>query len=132
MPFDPSARLKVYMARIIDKPCTEPEIIEILRLTRQVIEHTQGRYEYPHLSLYCDWVQHIEIDRHPQGFSILEFINDVIIRHWSSTGGLVEDVSRTLGLGPLRQEMLLLFMSTEVPTAIVDSQQIGKRSWAYF
>ena len=57
MPFDPNSRLKLYMERIIGKPCTEPEIIEVLRLTRQVIEKIQGRSEYPHLSLYCDWVR---------------------------------------------------------------------------
>jgi hypothetical protein len=121
MAFDPSARLKLYMERIIDKKCTDPEIIELLRLTRHVIEKDQVRSEYPHLSLYCDWVQHIEIDRHPQGLAILEVMNEIIVRHWADSGGLVEEVSRAIGLGLLRQEMLMLFMSKEIPTAIVDS-----------
>jgi hypothetical protein len=72
MALDPSAQLKNYIEHIIGKNCTEPEIIEIFRLIRHVIEKDRSRSEYPHLSLYCDWVQHIEIDRHPQGFAILE------------------------------------------------------------
>jgi hypothetical protein len=121
MPFDANARLKLYIERIIDKKCTEAEIIEILHLIIHVLEKDRVQKEYPHLSLYCDWVQHTEIDRHPRGLTILEFMNDIIISHWSSSGGLVEEVSRTLGLSQLRQEILMLFMSKEIPTAIVDS-----------
>jgi hypothetical protein len=90
-------------------------------LTRHVIEKDRSRTEFPHLSLYSDWVQHIEIDRHPQGVAIIEFMNDIVIRHWSDSSGLVEEVSRAFGLALLRQEMLLLIVSKGVSTAIVDS-----------
>jgi hypothetical protein len=121
MTLDPSARLNNYIEHIIGKNCTEPEIIEIFRLIRHVIEKDRSRSEYQHLSLYCDWVQHIEIDRHPQGLAILERMNDIIVRHWSDTAGLVEEISHAFGLSQLRQEITRLFMSKEISTAIADS-----------
>ena len=121
MALDPSARLNNYLKHIIGRNCAEPEIIEILRLIRHVIEKDRSRSEYPHLSLYCDWVQHIEIARHPQGLAILERMNDIIVRHWSDTASLVEEVSHAFGLSQLRQEITLLFMSKEISTAIADS-----------
>src|SRR5947209_17359365 len=120
MTFDAGNRLKVHINQIIDVPSKSSDIIEVMRLTRQVIEQDEGRSLYPHLSLYCDWVQHVEIDRHKHGFLVLERINDITLRHWADTKGFVPAVSAALGIGPLRQELLLLFMSKGIQTVLFD------------
>ncbi len=127
MSFEPSARLKGHIEAITNRACSPPDIIEVFRLTRQIIEKDQHRLQYPHLSLYCDWVQHIEIDRHPHGYVMLESMNNEVIKHWAQTDGLVTAISQSFGLASLRQELILLFMSKGISTILFDFMENWKK-----
>jgi hypothetical protein len=127
-PFDPSAKLKEYVNAMLSGRYSASDVIELFRRIRHVIEQDRARTIYPHLSLYCDWLQHIEIDRHAQGLKVLQAINDRLITGWSRPDEmLVRDISEAIGLGPLRTELGLLFMSKGIPTKIVDSSSSWRR-----
>lgn len=122
MNFDPAERLRTHFGRILGKQCFSLELIEILRLTRLIIEQQKWSKHYQTLSLYCNWVQHGKIDRHPQAWSVLEKINDILADHGSGDVSVViREISRAFGLSLLRQEMLLLFLSKSIQTDIIDS-----------
>ena len=124
-----------HFKRIQGKQFFSPEIIEILRLTRLIIEEEKWTKRYPTLSFYCDWAQavddrvhrrvlrHREIDPdpHPHALVILEKINDILIDLGGDTSSVIREISRAFGFAALRQEMLTVFKSKSVPTDIVDS-----------
>jgi hypothetical protein len=122
MNFDPAERLRTHFGRILGGQCFSPELVEILRLTRLLIEQEKWAKQYPTLSLYCDWVQHGELDRHPHTWVVLEKINDILVdKGHADVSAVIREISRAFGLAPLRQEMLWVFMSKSIQTDIVDS-----------
>jgi hypothetical protein len=121
--FDPAAQLRGHVERMLIRgQCFPPDMIEILRLTRLIIKQENWRKQYPTLSLYCDWVQHEEIDRNAHACVILEKINEILVDLGDGDiSAINREISRAFHLVPLRQEMLLLFMSKSIRTDIVDS-----------
>jgi hypothetical protein len=120
--FDPAERLRMHFGRILGKQCFSPEPLEILRLTRLIIEQERWAEQYPTLSLYCNWVQHEKIDRRPEAWFILEKINDILVDQGDSDpSAVIREISRAFGLAPLRQQMLWLFMSKSIQTDIIDA-----------
>jgi hypothetical protein len=97
-------------------------MIEILRLTRLIIEQEKWAKSYPTLSLYCAWAMHRELDRNSQALLILEKINDILLdRGGDDPSAVIREISRAFGLAALRQQMLMVFMSKSIPTDMVDS-----------
>jgi hypothetical protein len=134
MNFDPASLLRTHFKRILGKQCFSPDMIEILRLTRLIIEQEKWTNRYPTLSFYCDWAQtaddrvqrrvlrHREIDPHPHALVILEKINDILLDQGGGDVSVVNrEISRAFGFAALRQEMFMVFMSKSIPTDIVNS-----------
>ena len=108
--FAPENRLRDHVNHIITRgQCGRADLIEIMRLVRLVLEHNALSQTYLHASLYCDWIQHGEIDRHRLVFSLLEKMNEAIASYDNSRE--IASVSRLLSLADLRAELIVLFAS---------------------
>jgi hypothetical protein len=119
--YDPARRLREHVDRLIGRECSSSDLLEIMRLTRLLVEHQKSRPSYPHVALYCDWVQHGSIDRHETAWKIIELMHEAVAQH--DNGLSIVAVSEALSLAQLRQEMLVLFLSNSVRTEILDSYQ---------
>lgn len=99
------------------------EILDTIRLTRLVLENKGLRSTYPTLTLYCDWLQHTEIDRHPSVWNLIESIDQVFTRD-PDDGTLVDDIQRinsAFSLGPLRHELIELYKSIGISSFLFTS-----------
>jgi len=119
MPFDPASRLRDHVRGLIGRPSSRPEMIEVMRLTRFLLEKEKAAQTYPHISLYCDWLFHTEINRHALALSILERTARAIAKY--DEAGDVAAVSQALNLAQLRHEMTILFSAHKIPTDLLDS-----------
>jgi hypothetical protein len=119
--YDPAARLKQHMLGMVDRNCSKADILDTLRLSRLIIEREKSAAEFPHLSLYCDWFVHGEIDKKALGSAMLERMNDIILQFLTDSGGIGDAVSRCVSLAQLRHEMTIFFLAKGVPTPIPDS-----------
>ena len=90
-----------------------------MRLVRLVLEHNALSQTYLHASIYCDWIQHGEIDRHRLVFSLLEKMNEAIASYDNSRE--IASVSRLLSLADLRAELIVLFASYRIRTELLNS-----------
>jgi hypothetical protein len=71
--FAPENKLRDHVADLIARSHpSRAYLIEVMRLTRLVLEKDKLASTYPHVSLYCDWVMHGEIDRHRRVIDLLE------------------------------------------------------------
>lgn len=117
MPSVFSARLRAHVQAITGSVCSPADLLVVCQRARQVLETENLRGRYPHLALYCDWIVHPALDRNPGGFEVLESINSrmikAFIKHDENT---VADISETLSINFLRQEIMMLLMETGAPT----------------
>ncbi|MDB5799826.1 MAG: hypothetical protein JWL63_765 [Rhodocyclales bacterium] len=90
-----------------------------MRRTRLVLEHKGLKGRYPTISLYCDWLQHTEIDRNPSVWSLIEKIDGIFT---SVPGGTVEEdmatISGAFSLTPLRHELIALYKAETINTSL--------------
>lgn len=121
MSYDATERLKNHFDEMLGKSAPRASFIEILRLTRLIIEQNGLRKKYPVLTLYCDWVQHTNIHKNSQAWDILESVNDALVAHSGNPDFLVTDVSRAFSLTELRREMKDLYTRKRIRTDILDS-----------
>ncbi|WP_316230781.1 hypothetical protein [Bradyrhizobium sp. SZCCHNR1051] len=119
--YNPATRLKDHTRSMANRNCHRSEVLEVLRLSRLVLEHDRSALQFPHLSLYCDWFVHGAIDRKPLGSKILELVNDAIRKHWENSDGLVTGISRCLSLAELRHEMIIFLITCGAVTDVADS-----------
>jgi hypothetical protein len=119
MPFDPANRLRDHVKGLIDRSSSPADLIEVMRLTRLLLEQQKVTQTYPHVSLYCDWLLHTEINRHALALGILERMGQAIAKY--DEAGDVSAVSRALNLAQLRREMIILFLAHNIPTDLQDS-----------
>jgi hypothetical protein len=119
--FNPVARLQEHMARVIGRHCSRADLIEVMRLTRLILERQGATRSFPHLALYCDWVVHGEIDRHELGWKIIEQMNAAVTSHDETKGASIAAGSQAISLPQLRAEMIVLFSANDVRTELPDS-----------
>jgi hypothetical protein len=119
MPFDPASRLRDHVQGLVCRPSRPADMIEVMRLTRLLLEQEKATHTYPHISLYCDWLLHTEINRHALALSILERMGQAIAKY--DEEGDVAAVSQALNLAQLRQEMIVLFSAYKIPNDLMDS-----------
>src|SRR5207253_2441883 len=82
--FDASNHLTQHIKQLMSaRTVSQADLIDILRRCRLMLDQNKTKSSYPVLSLYCNWLQHDEIDRHPTGFEILEKIDRLSITHGS-------------------------------------------------
>jgi len=76
------------------------------------------------LSLYCDWLQHVELDRNSAAWTILEMVDRAVVDHGSTEQGMkviFREISDAFGLPALRQEFIHLFQAKGIKTDIFES-----------
>ena len=117
--FDPAVRLREHLAGLPGRHCSRADLIDVMRLSRLIIENKNLSGNYPHLALYCDWLLHTEIDRHGLVLRLLEQMHDAVVNYDKTRD--IEAVSRLLNLAMLRAEMLILFSSHKIGTDLMDS-----------
>lgn len=99
---------------------TISNVIETLSRTRLVLEKFKLEATYPYLSLYCNWLFHVLIDRNKTGWKILEEIATVFAYHQDDgSNALNRQVSKAFGLVTLRSELCKLFQVFNVRTELV-------------
>jgi hypothetical protein len=124
--YNPAARLREHVNRLIGRECGHSDLIEVMRLVPLLIEHEKSKASYSHVILYCDWVQHGSIERHSLAWDILERMNAALARYDQGEGILA--VSHAMSLTLLRQEMIVLFLHNTIGTDLLDSY----RNWTLF
>jgi hypothetical protein len=117
--FVPENQLRDHVNAITGRQCGSADLIEVMRLVRLILEHKALAQTYPHVSLYCDWLLHNEIDRHRLILSLLEKMNEAIASYDNSRD--IASVSRLLSLADLRAELIVLFASYQIRIELLDS-----------
>ena len=121
MKYDSTNRLASHVNSILTG-CSRADVIEIMRLSRLVIEQRNVAHQYPVLSLYCDWAQHTEIDRHPGAFAMLARIDGVLVVYAHHDPSIViHEISKAFALAQLREEFVKLFLVSGANTLLFDS-----------
>jgi hypothetical protein len=118
--YDPAARLRQHMLGMIDRNCSKAESLDILRLSRLVLEREKSASAFPHLSLYCDWFVHGEIDRRALASAMLERMNEIILQ-FLEVDGICNAISQCVSLAQLRSELTIFFLANGTSIAIPDS-----------
>lgn len=120
--YDPDVRLRQHMEGLIDRRCSPSDILDVMRLCRLVMEKSNSRATHRHLSLYCDWLMHVTIDRNRLAIKMLERVNNGIVAHLAGAAGdMVAAINHSISLAELRREMVELFTEHSVNTAITES-----------
>lgn len=119
---NPGENLRASVTAILGKgTCSAPELIDVLRQTRLLIEHKGLRPDHRVAALYCDWIQHNELDRAEAGFDVLEKLNDALITHGDGDySGIFNAISDALGLRALRRELRTIFNLEGISTSLFD------------
>jgi hypothetical protein len=105
------------MKRNID-PST---VSKLMSLSRQVLEETKKKDQYPILNLFCDWSLHPKLDR-KDAKNVLAAIEDALSEEMEKPGHFTADTFMAI-VSPrrLRDEMIALFKANIVDPTIAVS-----------
>ena len=119
---NPGENLKASVTAILDRgTCSPPELIDLFRQTRLLIEHNGLRRNNSTAALYCDWLQHNEMDRNEHGFAVIEKLSDASMEHGHGDySGIFNAISDALGLKIFRRELRAIFTSEGISTSLFD------------
>lgn len=124
MGYDPSVQLSQHVGRILGATSSQSDSIDLIRKTRLLLEKDRSKAQYPMLSLYCDWVQHTELDRNSEAWTVLEMVDRAVVDHGSTEEGMkavFRAIGDAFGLPTLRQELIRLFQAKGIRTDIFES-----------
>lgn len=112
--YDPAARLRAGAADP-GVAATHDHDLNIFRQVRLVLEGGNAKDQFPTASLYCDWLLHTEVDRHPFAFTMIERMDTVFT---ADPGGPKEPDANVLAgafaLAALRQELIAIFRNNGI------------------
>ncbi len=112
------------------------DICFLMVQARHLLEENSLREEYKVIEFYCDWMVHSKLDRSEVSVLILRDITKVIAKNWNPTSGyIVNEVSKVIGLFKLRTELIKLFKKYNLPTTIFEIEENWKNlvgSLTYF
>jgi hypothetical protein len=119
-PYDARSKLKRHVDRLVGEQ-SHADVLSTLRQSRFVLEQDNAlKLTLPTLSLYCDWAQHVQLDRNEHGWAVLERLDTLI------TGNSQQDiqaaVQQALQLGQLRTELGDLFTQVGASSRLVTEQ----------
>jgi hypothetical protein len=107
------------MKRNID-PST---VSRLMSLSRQVIEETGTKYQYPTLNLFCDWSLHPKLDR-KSAQAILATIEDALRKEMEWAGHLTAGtLLATISPRRLQEEMIDLLARNRIDPNIAQNPQ---------
>ena len=109
---------------------SESECVDLISLTRNLMEryHLQGKYNL--LNFYCNWVLHIELSKLSHCFSILEGMVSAIAEYSTigDDGSLKEKISTAISIDKLKEEFKMLFIEKTLPIYLFDNNS----NWRIF
>ncbi len=109
---------------------SESECVDLISLTRNLMEryHLQGKYNL--LNFYCNWVLHIELSKLSHCFSILEGMVSAIAEYSTigDDGSLRENISTAISIDKLKEEFKMLFIEKTLPIYLFDNNS----NWRVF
>lgn len=124
MSYDPTSILKRDLDRMArGGEFAKQEALDLFRRIRLVLDARSLRPVFPYASMYCDWLQHLELDRNPGVLPLVEAIDSVFSAD-PSTASLdheLKTIHDALGLTTLRREMIDLFTQLSLPTSLLTS-----------
>lgn len=91
---------------------------------RQLVEASGTGSDFSVVSFFADWTVHSRLDRNRGGFAVLQEITRILARNWSrGQEDVVTGVSKVIGFGRLRREMLALFRGFDLPTVLFEAHE---------
>jgi hypothetical protein len=124
--YDARSKLKRHVDRLVGEQ-SNADLLLILPKSRFVLEQDKAlKLSLPSLSLYCDWTQHVRLDRNEHGWAVLERLDMIMTGHSQQDAHAV--VQQALQLGQLRTELGDLFTQVGASTRLVTEQG----NWAGF
>lgn len=127
MNYDPVARLAAHTKKLNQSP-GPLHWLELLRLTRLLMEYKEISSHYPVLTVYCHWMLHANLDRTIEALKILQLANDSL-RDAAANNDIdkmQENMSASFRLGELRSQLSALLKEFEIDTSWL------KRGWPKF
>ena len=99
----------------------------MFRLIRLILDARDLRSSFPTYSLYCDWLQHTELDRNPGVLPLMEALDSIFFISLDSADFNIDlkTILDALGLVILRRELLDQFNQLSRPTSLLT----GMSNW---
>jgi hypothetical protein len=105
--YDARSKLKRHVDRLVGEK-SHADLLDTLRQSRFVLEQDKAlKRTLPTVSLYCDWAQHVQLNRNEHGWAVLERLDTLIAG--TSEQNAQAAVQQALQLGQLRTELGDLF-----------------------
>jgi hypothetical protein len=118
--YDARSKLKRHVDRLVGEK-SHADVVDTLRQSRFVLEQDKAlKLTVPTLSLYCDWAQHVQLERNEHGWTVLGRLDTLI------TGNSQQDIQaaaqQALQLGQLQTELGTLFTQVGASSRLVTEQ----------
>ena len=109
---------------------SESECVDLISLTRNILERYNLQSKYNLLNFYCNWVLHIELSKLSHCFSILEGMVSAIAEYSTigDGGSLRENISTAISIDKLKEEFKMLFIEKALPIYLFDNNS----NWRVF
>lgn len=124
MSYDPLPALRREIDQIVQGgQIPKGQILNVFRLIRLTLEANSLRAAFPTCAMYCDWLQHTELDRNPGVLTLIEAIDSIFSVSPDKTNYKTEMITilNALGLVALRHELLSLFGQFSLPLSLLTS-----------
>ena len=128
MNYDPLVPLKRELDRMAKGgQVAKAEILNLFRLIRLTLDAKGLRASFPISAMYCDWLQHTELDRNPGVLPLIEAIDSIfcIPPDNADLDTQIKTILDALGLVDLRKELLRLFNQMSLPSSLLT----GMSNW---
>ena len=125
MVYDPLVPLKRDLDRMAQGgQIAKAEILNLFRLIRITLEARGLHASFPKCALYCDWLQHTQLDRNPGVLPLIEAIDSIfcVPPDKADLDTLIKMILDALGLVALRKELLALCGQFSLPTSLLTSE----------
>jgi hypothetical protein len=109
--FDARARLASHVNGMLTQS-SRSDVLSTLKHTRELLESTGLKRDFPTLSMYCNWYLHPVLAQAEPGWQVLVDINDVLCD--ASNPNPVAAIGAALRLETLRSQAIELFTSRQI------------------
>ena len=118
--YDARSKLKRHVDGLVGEK-SRVDVLDTLRQSRFVLEQDKAlKLAHPTLSLYCDWAQHVRLERNEHGWAVLERLDALITGN--SQQNIQAAAQQALQLGQLQTELGDLFTQVGASSRLVTEQ----------
>lgn len=128
MHYDPLVPLRRELDRMSQGgQVAKAEILNLFRLIRLTLDANGLRASFPTCAVYCDWLQHTELDRNPGVLPIIEAIDSIfcVSPDKADLDAELKTILDALGLVAFRKDLLSLFGQMSMPNILLT----GMSNW---